>query len=135
DPKTCAVIEFHGSQPKVAAPGPSDETQEDLVGQTLDDRWTIDARLGAGGMGTVWRARDREDRAVAIKVLRTELLHTEDLFARFQQEADAASRIGNQHIVSVLGFGHTPSGAPYYAMRSEEHTSELQSRENLVCRL
>ena len=98
------------------ARGASDELEEDLVGQTLDGRWTVEARLGAGGMGTVWRARDRDGQAVAIKALRKELLHTEDLFARFQQEANAASRIGNEHIVSVLGFGHTRTGTPFYAM-------------------
>jgi serine/threonine-protein kinase len=100
----------------MSARGASDEGEEDLAGQTLDGRWTIERRLGAGGMGTVWRARDRDGQPVAIKALRKELLHTEDLFARFQQETNAASRIGNEHIVSVLGFGHTRSGAPYYAM-------------------
>jgi eukaryotic-like serine/threonine-protein kinase len=97
-------------------PGPNDEREEDLAGQLLGDRWTVEARLGAGGMGTVWRACEREGEPVAIKVLRTELLQTEELFARFAQEADAASRIGNQHIVAVLGFGHTRAGAPFYAM-------------------
>jgi serine/threonine-protein kinase len=94
----------------------SDEGEDDLAGQTLDGRWTVEARIGAGGMGTVWRARDPDGQTVAIKALRKELLHTEDLFARFQQEANAASRIGNEHIVSVLGFGHTRTGTPYYAM-------------------
>jgi eukaryotic-like serine/threonine-protein kinase len=90
--------------------------EEDLVGQTLDGRWTVDSRLGAGGMGTVWRGRDRDGTVVAIKVLRADMIHTEDLFKRFAQEASAASRIGNEHIVAVHGFGETRSGAPYYAM-------------------
>jgi serine/threonine protein kinase len=107
----------YGSQPKaMSAPGTNQSEDENLAGQTLGGRWAVEARLGAGGMGTVWRARDSAGQPVVIKVLRAELLHTEDLFARFQQEAAAASRIGNEHIVSVLGFGHTRAGAPFYAM-------------------
>ncbi len=89
---------------------------ESREGQRLNDRWTIEQRLGAGGMGTVWRARDHEGRDVAIKVLRRELVDTEGMFARFEQEVAAASRIGHEHIVEVLGFGYTPEGQPFYAM-------------------
>ena len=103
------------------------DDEDDLVGTILDGRWRIESRLGAGGMGTVWRARapgaraarergEEEGQPVAVKVLRAEMIHTEDLLSRFQQEVDAASRIGNEHIVSVLGFGQTESGQPYYAM-------------------
>ena len=90
--------------------------EEDLTGTTLDGRWTVESRLGAGGMGTVWRARDSEGNPVAVKVLRADMIHTEDLFKRFAQEASAASRIGDEHIVAVYGFGETRSGAPFYAM-------------------
>lgn len=86
------------------------------AGQVLEDRWTIESKLGAGGMGEVWRASDREGNPAAIKLLRPELVDTADMFARFRQEVDAASRIGHPHIIEVLGFGHTRDGQPYYAM-------------------
>ncbi|MFV8750285.1 serine/threonine-protein kinase [Nannocystaceae bacterium ST9] len=89
---------------------------ESRSGQVLEDRWTIETKLGAGGMGEVWRARDREGKSAAIKLLRTELVDTPDMFARFRQEVDAASRLGHPHIIEVLGFGHTRAGRPYYAM-------------------
>ncbi len=97
-------------------PGLSDAHAEDLVGQTLDGRWTVESRLGAGGMGSVWRAREPDGSLVAVKVLRADMLHTEELFKRFAQEADAVSRIDDEHIVKLLGYGHTRSGAPFYAM-------------------
>jgi len=89
---------------------------ESREGQVLEERWAIETKLGAGGMGEVWRARDGEGKPAAIKLLRTELIDTLDMFARFRQEVDAASRIGHPHIIEVLGFGHTRAGQPYYAM-------------------
>jgi serine/threonine protein kinase len=86
------------------------------VSQVLEDRWTIETKLGAGGMGEVWRARDHEGKPAAIKLLKPDLVDTADMFARFRQEVDAASRIGHPHIIEVLGFGHTRAGQPYYAM-------------------
>ncbi len=90
-------------------------TSPQLVGVRLE-RWTVEAKLGEGGMGTVWRARDDAGQIAAIKLLRHELCNTEDLFARFLQEAQAASRLGNPHIAQILGYGQTPSGQPYTVM-------------------
>lgn len=87
-----------------------------LVGVRVRDRWTIEARIGQGGMGTVWRAVDDDGQVVAIKTLRRELVNSENIFIRFRQEARAASTLGNPHIVKALDFGMTVDGRPFYTM-------------------
>jgi len=75
--------------------------------------YTIERRLGAGGMGEVWRARDeRLGRAVAIKLL---LPHPSDAGARvraFQNEARAASALNHTNVLTVYDVGDH-DGAPY----------------------
>ena len=62
--------------------------------------------LGAGGMGEVFRARDRRlSREVAIKVLPIEVLRDSDGFARFVEEARAASSLSHPGIVTVHDVG------------------------------
>jgi serine/threonine-protein kinase len=84
----------------------------------LEERWTLVDKLGAGGMGEVWRAHanDAQGQVAAIKLLRQDLVETKDMFARFRQEVDAVSRLGHPNIIRVLDFGHTRAGRPYYAM-------------------
>ena len=72
-----------------------------MIGQTLD-RYRIEAKLGEGGMGVVYRARDtRLDRTVAIKVLPHEKVSDPERKQRFVQEAKAASALNHPHIVTV----------------------------------
>src|ERR1043166_1944985 len=64
--------------------------------------YEIVSRLGAGGMGEVWRARDtRLDRSVAIKVVPPELAH------RFEREAKAISQLNPPHICVLHDVGET----------------------------
>jgi Tol biopolymer transport system component/predicted Ser/Thr protein kinase len=72
-----------------------------MIGQTLD-RYRIEAKLGQGGMGVVYKARDTSlDRVVAIKVLPPELVADAARRQRFVQEARAASALNHPHIVAV----------------------------------
>jgi Tol biopolymer transport system component len=72
--------------------------------------------LGTGGMGAVYRARDpRLERDVAIKVLHSAALTTEDRKARFLQEAKAASALSHPNIVTVYDIG-TEGDAVYMVM-------------------
>ena len=64
--------------------------------------YEIISRLGAGGMGEVWRARDtRLDRAVAVKVLPAELAANANFRARFEREAKTISQLNDPHTGAV----------------------------------
>src|SRR5688500_9124057 len=72
-----------------------------MIGQTLD-RYRIEAKLGEGGMGVVYRARDTHlDRVVAIKVLPADKVSDPRRKERFVQEARAASALNHPNIVTV----------------------------------
>ncbi len=81
------------------------------------DRYTIKARLGRGGMATVYHAYDdRFERDVAIKVLPREFLHDETFLARFSREAKTIAALEHSAIVPVYDFGEE-EGQPYLVMR------------------
>ncbi|APR80632.1 serine/threonine protein kinase [Minicystis rosea] len=83
-------------------------------GDTLE-RYTIDAVLGQGGMGTVYRAHDtRLDRRVAIKVI-TEGAAPDSADARLLREARAAAALDHPNAVSIFDVGEV-GGAPYIVM-------------------
>src|SRR5688500_19584223 len=114
------------------------ENQDDLVGTVIADRYLLTEKLGEGGMGRVYLAHHvRVPRQAAIKVLRKGLADDYHFIAAFNREANNAAKMGNHpHVAEVYDFGETAEGLIYLAMeRSEEHTSELQSPCNLVCRL
>ncbi len=95
-----------------------------LLGTVLGERYRVLARIGAGGMGTVYRVEHVVLRKrMAAKVLRPELSGDQDLVRRFQQEAIAVSQIGQENIVDVTDFGRTPQGALYYVMEELEGAS------------
>src|SRR5207248_3790308 len=73
-------------------------------------------RLGAGGMGEVYRARDtRLEREVAIKTLSLERCSQPEALARFEQEARSACALNHPNIVTIYELGHT-DGTRYIAM-------------------
>ncbi len=77
-----------------------------LAGRTLGDRYRVDAVVGRGGMGAVFRATDlRLNRAVAVKVVTVEDDAEGRARARFLREAQAAARIRHPHVVGVYDFG------------------------------
>lgn len=81
------------------------------------------SRLGAGGMGTVFRAwQDDLGRAVAVKTLRAELVERAALREQFAREAHILAQLDHQGIVPVHYAGETESG-PYYVMRLVEGES------------
>jgi len=72
------------------------------IGDVLAGRYRIDARLGAGGMATVWQARDlRLERDVAVKVLLPNLAGDPALAARFDREARALAALADPHVVGI----------------------------------
>jgi serine/threonine-protein kinase len=88
-----------------------------LVGRELDGRFTIIEKLGYGGMGAVYRARQASvDREVAIKVIHPNLLADAAVIKRFLREARLASKLNHPNAVSVLDFGQTAEGMFYLVM-------------------
>ncbi len=105
-------------------PGP-----EDLIGQQLADRYRIEAVIGVGGMGAVYRALHVViDKLVAVKVLSPEYSGREVDSQRFMIEAQAASRIRHPNVVDITDFGYTDDGRPYLVMEYLEG----QDLESLV---
>jgi serine/threonine-protein kinase len=79
------------------------------------ERYTVDAVLGQGGMGTVYRAHDtRLERRVAIKVI-TDADASDEASARLLREARAAAALDHPNAVSIFDVGEL-SGAPYIVM-------------------
>ena len=75
-------------------------------GRILGLRYEILQILGEGGMGAVYKARDRElDRLVALKVIRPELAGNPDILQRFKQEILLASRITDRNIIRIYDLG------------------------------
>ncbi len=88
-----------------------------LIGETLDGRYYVQAKIGEGGMGVVFAVKHSViERPLAIKVLKREVMRDESTVKRFIQEARAASRIGHPNIVDVTDFGHTADGMTYQVM-------------------
>jgi serine/threonine-protein kinase len=78
------------------------------VGSVLADRYEIVAPIAVGGMGEVWRARDRVlDRIVAAKVLRSEYMSDPSFLARFRNEARHTAALTHPNIASVYDYGET----------------------------
>jgi serine/threonine-protein kinase len=72
----------------------------------LAGRYEILALVGAGGMGTVYRARDHElDDVVALKVIRPELMATPGILDRFRREAKLARRVTHHNVARVFDIG------------------------------
>ena len=86
-------------------------------GQVFAGRYEILGTLGKGGMGVVYRARDRQlDEVVALKLLRPEMLAADPtLLERFKQELKLARRITHRNVLRTHDFGET-DGVPYISM-------------------
>ena len=81
--------------------------QDPLVGQVLDGRYRIEARVAAGGMATVYRAVDtRLDRVLALKVMHPALAADTAFVERFIREAKAVARLDHPNVVSVYDQGN-----------------------------
>ena len=87
------------------------------LGAVLHGTYRIEARVGAGGMGQVYRALHlRTGRRYAVKTLLADARLLPDALRRFEREAMAASALGHPNIVGVHDFNMTPEGAHYLVM-------------------
>ncbi|MGQ4417830.1 Stk1 family PASTA domain-containing Ser/Thr kinase [Streptomyces sp. SAS_269] len=90
--------------------------QDPLVGQVLDGRYRVDARIAVGGMATVYRALDtRLDRVLALKVMHPALAADGSFVDRFIREAKSVARLAHPNVVQVFDQG-TDASYVYLAM-------------------
>jgi serine/threonine-protein kinase len=83
-----------------------DRALEARLAAAFAGAYTIDAEIGRGGMGVVYRARDEKlKRTVAVKVLPPELAYRRDIRARFVREAETAARLSHPNIVPIHAVG------------------------------
>jgi serine/threonine-protein kinase len=89
---------------------------------TVIGAYTLEAPLGAGGMGSVWRARRSDGRfegAVAVKLLHLGVLDAGGA-ERFRREGTLLARLAHPHIARLLDAGITPTGQPYLVLEYVE---------------
>ena len=88
-----------------------------LIGKVVAGRYRLEARLGEGGMGVVYRARHvLIDRVVALKLIRPDLRGETHLRAWMLREARAANRVDHAHIIDIHDIGETEEGELYLVM-------------------
>ena len=100
-------------------------------GVTLADRYRLEAPIGEGSFGTVYRAYHLGlEHPIAVKVLKASVANTPDAVARFQREGITACRVQHPNAVSIFDFGVTAGDVPYLVMELLEGLSlETQLRE------
>jgi eukaryotic-like serine/threonine-protein kinase len=89
------------------------------IGRLIGDRqrYCLEQRIGAGGMGNVYLAMDtRLGQQVAIKLLRDTLAVSAPLRKRFEREAMLCAALKSDHIVDISDYGVTEEGYPFYVM-------------------
>ena len=93
------------------------KSKDPWLGKTLGS-CKIQAKIGQGGMGAVYKALDQAlDRTVVIKIIPKELARNEEQAARFVREARAAARLEHPNIVQVYRIAKTEDGIPFIVMQ------------------
>jgi serine/threonine protein kinase len=108
-----------------------DRTSSKMIGTVLSGRYRLEAKLGSGGMSTVYLARDTTlDRPVAVKVMHREMSEQADQLERFRQEARAVAKISHPNVVAVIDAGED-GGYPYIVFEYVEGET-LKARINRI---
>jgi eukaryotic-like serine/threonine-protein kinase len=106
-------------------------TSSQMIGTVLSGRYRLEAKLGSGGMSTVYLARDTTlDRQVAVKVMHREMSEQADQLERFRQEARAVAKLSHPNVVAVIDAGED-KGHPYIVFEYVEGET-LKQRINRV---
>jgi serine/threonine-protein kinase len=105
-------------EPQLQRPGASRRRGDDpALGKVIAGRYRLEARVGEGGMGIVYRARHvLIDRVVAVKLIRPDLRGETHLRAWMLREARAANRVDHAHIIDIHDIGETDEAELYLVM-------------------
>ena len=88
-----------------------------FVGRVIDNRYEIQARVGEGGMGVVYKARQISiDRIIALKMLNAQMAQDPNWVQRFYNEAKACSRLQHPNTIRMFDFGQTTDGRLFMTM-------------------
>ena len=92
--------------PMASEPESAASVSLDLTAPLLGDRYELLGLIGVGGMGSIYRARDRElDEVVALKMLRTDLVSSPAILERFRREVKLARRVTHRNVARVFDIG------------------------------
>src|SRR6201746_1085126 len=106
-------------------------TSAKVIVPVLSGRCGLEAKLGSGGMSTVYLARDTTlDRQVAVKVMHREMSEQADQLERFRQEARAVAKLSHPNVVSVIDAGED-GGYPHFVFEYGEGET-LKARINRI---
>lgn len=101
-----------------------------LAPRTLDQRYSLESKIGVGGMGTVYRARRLAiGDLAAVKILHPERLTDPNAVERFRREAQTAARLKHPNVVAIYDFGVSQEGLVYLVMELVEGESLRQRIE------
>ena len=100
-----------------ACAAPAEVAADPFIGLTVNGKFKVEAMIGQGGMGKVYRARHLTlDRPVVLKMLHRTYSDDPQISQRFQREARAASRLNHPNSIAVLDFGAAEDGTLFMAM-------------------
>jgi serine/threonine-protein kinase len=104
--------------------GDDESDGSELIGTVVDSRYRLDAMLGRGGMGLVFRATHIGlRRQVAVKILHPSLAASPDVRSRFEREALAVGKVDHPNCVATYDVGRLTDGSLYLAMELLEGRS------------
>ena len=93
------------------------ERRDPLIGEVFDRRFRIDARIAAGGFGTIYQATHiKSGHELALKVLHANLTDDPGVVARFRREGAALTRLRDPHTITAYELGEAPDGRLYIVM-------------------
>jgi serine/threonine protein kinase len=123
DARFCGVCGT-ATSPTEPASSPSLGEAPAMIGREIAGRYRMLAKLGEGGMGTVFRAEQISlKRTVAVKLLRPDVLGNQLVLRRFNAEAEVVARLSHPNTVNIYDFGQDTDGTLFIAMEYIEGRS------------